>query len=200
MQTAGGGAGGDIAMPVKRDHAHGAVHVSCPATHRLAGGLAVRVAIGGRGRHAGGARRNGLAFLAKLPHERLPARLGEEVAGRLLFEAGLQREGVGAFANEEDVRRLFHHRARQADGMPRARDVGHGAGFERGAIHDGCVHLVAAVGGEDGSLAGVEERIVFENVDCRLDRIERRATPVEHFGACFNSLRERGDIPALPAG
>ena len=63
--------------------------------------------------------------------------------------------------------------ARAGDGMTCAREPRDRAGLERGAIHDGGVEFVLAVGGEDGALAGVEERIVFEDLDGGLDGVER---------------------------
>jgi hypothetical protein len=49
-------------------------------------------------------------------------------------------------ARHHHIGRLLHHRARQADGMPRVRHAGHRAGLQIRSVHDGGVQLVLSLG------------------------------------------------------
>ena len=60
--------------------------------------------------------------------------------------------------------------------------------------------FVFAVGSEHGAAPRIEERVVFKNANGRLDCIERRAAPVEHFGSRFDRLRESGAISRFGLG
>ena len=59
----------------------------------------------------------------------------------------------------------------------------YGSGFEGGSVHDGGVEFVMASGGEDGTLAGVEEGVVFEQADGGFDGVEGRGSMAEFVGA-----------------
>ena len=57
--------------------------------------------------------------------------------------------------------------------MPGACDGGNRSGGERTTVHDRGVELVAPFRGEHRTAAGIEERIVLHEHDCRLDGIKR---------------------------
>src|SRR6202030_2600655 len=64
--------------------------------------------------------------------------------------------------------------------------------------HHGGVHLDAACSGEDGAIASIEERIVFEGDDRRDDRIEGRAAASQNVRTALHggedSMTPRGPI------
>jgi hypothetical protein len=115
----------------------------------------------------------GRPFLLQLLDQRLPAALGKKETWLHLLQAHLGRKAVGARANQHHIRRLLHHRARQADGVARAGDAGHRSCLQGCAIHDRRVQLVLALGGEDRAAPCVEEWIVFENPNRGFDGVER---------------------------
>jgi hypothetical protein len=84
--------------------------------------------------------------------------------------------------------------------MPRARHVAHSAGLHVRAVHDGRVQLVLTIRGKIRAPSRVEERIVFQNANRGLDRIERRAAPVQHLRAGLRGLGKRGAIRASVVG
>ena len=153
-----------------------------------------------RRRRARRTRRHGTTLLLQLLHQRLPARFGEKEAGVHLLQAYPRAKDVGPRANQHHVRRLLHHRPRQADGMPCARHPGHRPGLQIRAVHDGRVQLVFALGRENRAPASVEERIVFENLNRSLDRIQRRAAPLQHLGSGSLGLGQRGAISRVARG
>ncbi len=103
------------------------------------------------GADSAGARGDGQVLLLELLDEVLPAILGEKEAGRLLLEADVDGEGVSSGANHHYVLRFVHDGAGEGDGVARVLDVGDGSGFEGCSVHYSGVHLIGAVGGEDGS-------------------------------------------------
>jgi hypothetical protein len=73
--------------------------------------------------------------------------------------------------------------ARKADRVLNSGDSGDRAGSQRWALHDRRVHLDLSKAVEGRTLAGVEQRIVFEDDDGRLDGVQRRAATLENFPA-----------------
>jgi hypothetical protein len=51
------------------------------------------------------------------------------------------------------------------------------------AVHDGCVHLHASRGGENGAAPGVEELTGFEKYDGPLHGVEGRPASQEHLAS-----------------
>jgi len=93
----------------------------------------------------------------------------------VVAEALAARERERAGPGEQDVRGLFHHLARDEDGILHAPDRRDPAAAQPLADHHRGVHLRFAVAGERGPGAGVEERIVLEDDHGRADGVERRA-------------------------
>ena len=85
----------------------------------------------------------------------------------------LASEAFRAFRDQHHMRALFEHRARGADGILNAPQAGNRAGAESGRFHDDGVALDMPVEREVRAVAGVENRIVFENHDGGLDRVKR---------------------------
>jgi hypothetical protein len=135
-------------------------------------------------------RRDGKVFLSQLLNEILPAALGKEEAGGFLLESVLDGEGFGSGAGEHDIWRFLHDGAGEVDGMARVLDVGDGSGFHSGAVHDRSVHLISSVGGEDGAASGVEERIVFKDLDRGLHGVDGGASFVENGSGGGDGLGE----------
>ena len=107
--------------------------------------------------------------------ELLAARLGGEVERLDHLQPALAREVLGAGAGQQHVGAVLHHRARGAHRAADAADAGDGAGAQLGAVHHGGVELVRLGAGEDGAVAGVEQRAVFQHLDRQADRVERAA-------------------------
>src|SRR6185437_4237603 len=105
-------------------------------------------------------------------------------------------KGVGSGAGEQDVLGFVHNGAGERDGVARVLDIGDGPGLHGGSVHDGGVHLVGAVGGEDGSAPGVEEGIVLHNFNGCFDGIDGGAAFVEHDSGGGDGLAE--SIAILP--
>ncbi len=193
LGSSGGGAGGDVSGAVADDDPDGAVFVGFWGFDA-----------GDRGRGcgwgSGGPGRDGSAFFFELLDERLPAAFGEEEGGRDLFEVDGSGELVGAGGDEHDVRALEHDGAGELDGVAGGGDAGDGSGLEGGAVHDGGVELVFAVGGEDGSAAGVEERVVFEDGEGDADGVDGGAVPVENRGGGVDGGGEAGAVGDLGFG
>ena len=83
-EASGGGSGGDVALLVEGDYAYGSIF--------MASGDSKKLACVWFGRRSGGTRRDGEVFLLEFLDEILPAALGEEEAGRLLLEAGVDQK------------------------------------------------------------------------------------------------------------
>ena len=107
---------------------------------------------------------------------------------------------IGAGADQHDVGRLLHDRAGERDGMARALHIGNRAGPHRLAIHDCGIELVGAIRRENRATTGVEERIIFEELDGGFDSIERRATFIEHVGSGGERLLDTGAVVSLGFG
>src|SRR5215213_6894713 len=69
-------------------------------------------------------------------------------------------------------------------------DPGNRARLEGRPVHDRRIELVHSFVGEDGALAGVKERRVFEYPDGRLDGIEPAAAALQYVVAREQGLRE----------
>ena len=156
-----------------------------------------REGLGRRRRRTRGARRNGRAVLFELTDKLLPAALGEKEGGQYLFEMHVCGKVIGAGADQHDVGRLLHDRAGERDGMARALHIGNRAGPHRFAIHDRRIKLVGAIRCENRATAGVEQRIIFEQLDGAFDSIERRTTLIEHVGSGGERFLEAGPIVSL---
>ena len=112
----------------------------------------------------------------------------------------MRGEVIGAGADQHDVGRLLHHRAGERDRMARALHIGNRAGPHGLAIHDRRIELVGAIRRKNRATAGVEERIIFEELDGGFDSIERRATLIEHVGSGGERLLDPGAIVSLGFG
>ena len=86
----------------------------------------------------------------------------------------MRGKGIGARADQEDMRRLFHHRPRQGDGMPRPLHIRNRSRHQRLTVHHCRIQLVRSIRRKDSPAPGIEVRIVLQNLDRRLDRIHRR--------------------------
>ena len=192
-QASGGGSGGDVALLVEGDDAYCSIFVVVGRLEE--GGLTC-----GFRRRSGGAGRDGQVFLLEFFDEILPARFGEEEALRLLLEADVSGEGVCSGADHHYVFRFVHDGAGEGDGMAGVLDVGDGSGLHGGSVHDGGVHLIGAVGGEDGAASGVEERIVFEDFDGGLDGVGGGASFIEDGSGGGDGFIESGAVLALGFG
>src|SRR5215472_18368963 len=64
------------------------------------------------------------------------ARLGAEIAARHEHHALFQRKILGAFGDQQHVRALLHHEARELDGVLHAPYAGHRSRARTGAVHD----------------------------------------------------------------
>ena len=83
-----------------------------------------------------------------------------------------ERKLLRTGADEIDMRTLLENQARGLNGIAQALHAGHSAGFHSSAIHEQCIELHAAVGGEEAAAAGVEGRIIFKHRDGCFDGIE----------------------------
>jgi hypothetical protein len=113
--------------------------------------------------------------------DRTPAALGEPRALTLgdqrgwiaLRQPGGPREGVGALGDEQDVPAVVEYAPGERDGIRDAVHRGDGAAAEAVALHDRGVHLDGAGRGQHRAAPGVEDRVVFQHADRRLDGVER---------------------------
>ena len=110
---------------------------------------------------------------AQVLFELLPAAFGEEIGWIDFFEVLRARKRLGALADQHDVPRVLHHRARGADRVTRVREASDAARRARAAVHNRGVEFVAAFGCEDSATACIEQRIVFHFADHGFNRIER---------------------------
>ena len=170
-RPAGGSAGREVAGLVERDCADGAVLVLVAHRH------------------------GPCAFIFL---QRLPALVGVEIFLVDKRDAHLFRERLRALAREHDVRRFLHHHPREADRIANVLHARDRPGFERFAVHDRGVELVRALMGEDRAFAGVEQRVVLQHMDRRLDRVEARAAFLQHLVAGLERIaRARRDRLSL---
>ena len=116
----------------------------------------------------------------------LPEAFVVEIIGRDEFDALRFGEALGAGADEHHVRSLFHHEAREVDGIGDVLQRGDGTGGERFTVHDGGVHFGDAVAGVVGAAAGIEKAGVFHGADCGFDGVEACAAGGEDGIAFFN--------------
>ena len=99
----------------------------------------------------------------------------EKYDGSTISQPVLAREVLGAGADQQHMGAVLHHRARGEHRAADAADAGDRAGAQVGAVHHGRVELVRAGVGEDGAVAGVEERAVLQHLDGEACRVERGA-------------------------
>ena len=114
----------------------------------------------------------GLLLLAPRFVNFVPPLLGAEVRRVDDFQSTLGGKHLGAAAHQQHVLRFLHHGAGGGDRIFDHRDAGHGAGPLFTPLHDRGIQFVAAFVREDGPLAGVEMRRVFQNADGGLDSIQ----------------------------
>ena len=126
-----------------------------------------------------------------------PALGGVEVAGLDCFEALLGGKRLSAGPDQHDVAGAGHDGVGGTDGVAYAGDARHGTGRSRGAAHDRGVELVAAIRGEDGAPAGVEERAILERDDSGDDGIDGRAAAGQYLLAGAEGGREGIAVGAL---
>ena len=176
-------AGGEISMRVQRHRSDGIVrNSSIYARYRRLRPFVVfesgKRRIGESGRLALLRTLQALALAIehqfRIVDERHAVRMGK------LFRAG---------ADEVDVRALLQHQPRRLDGIAQALHAGHAAGLHAAAVHQKCVELHAAVGGEEAAAARVEGGIVFQHRHGSLDGVERRAAPGEDPYPASSALR-----------
>jgi hypothetical protein len=82
------------------------------------------------------------------------------------------RERRGCTANKQDVRGLFHHEPRCADGMPYPFNRSHRSGPQSGTLHDRCIHPSYPIQLKSRADARIEESRCFEELDGRFDRMQ----------------------------
>ncbi len=97
-----------------------------------------------------------------------------------------------AIAGNHHVRRMLHYRARQQHGVSHSTDSGHRTGLRSSfrSDHHRRIHFHGTIDGECRSITGVEQRIVFENLDARDNRIERTATFTQNQRAGLHGVHD----------
>ena len=101
----------------------------------------------------------------------------------------LASEAFRAFRDQHHMRALFEHRACGADGILNAPQAGNRAGAKSSGFHDDGVALDMPIKREVRAVAGVENRIVFENHDGGLDSVKRVAAVFEDTPAGMESAQ-----------
>ena len=206
-----------LAVPGRRDRAHAVLGVGPRADDRRVadapgslvghpagrgGGGEIAVAIARHGPH--GARRGGHQIRdvspALLGLELLEALRGAEVMIGHERQALFERELLGAGAHQQHMPRLLHHPPRELDRIPHVPHGSDRAGAHLPAVHDRRVELGRAVAGQRRAVAGVEARIVLEQVDRRGDRIQCAAAALEQRKARVEGRLEAGAVAPLVLG
>jgi hypothetical protein len=88
-------------------------------------------------------------------------------------------ELFGALGDEHHMRTFFKDGARSLDGIFDAAKTGDGTGAKCGGVHDDGVAFDVAIEIEMGAIAGVEDRIVFEDGNRGFDGVECVAAVAE---------------------
>ena len=104
---------------------------------------------------------------------------GAEVFRRHQHDALFQGELLGALADQQHVRALVHHQARQID---RVLDVAYGGHRPRTrpvAVHDGGIELRIPVRVEHRAAAGIELRVILHGAHRGRHGIQARAAALE---------------------
>jgi hypothetical protein len=99
-------------------------------------------------------------------------------------------ELFGTGTDEVDVGTLFEDEAGGLDGIAEAFDAGDATGFHAATVHEECVELDAAVGGEKAASASVEGGVIFKDSDGGFDGIEGRAATSEDCVAFFEGVAD----------
>jgi hypothetical protein len=107
---------------------------------------------------------------------------------------------LGAVADEVDVVAFFKDQARGLNGIAQALDAGNSACLHAAAVHEECVKLHAAIGGEKAAAAGVEGGVVFENCDGGFDSVEGGCSAREKGVASFESLADTVQVVGSGVG
>jgi hypothetical protein len=89
-------------------------------------------------------------------------------------------EALGAFAGEHHVRAALIDGAGGTNGIADSADRGDGSGAKRTSVHDDGVAFDVAVEIEMRAIAGVEDRILFEDDDGGFDGVESGAARGEN--------------------
>ena len=108
----------------------------------------------------------------------------------------------GPGADQHHVFAFFQYCAGQQDRIFDTLDRGDRSGFQRCAIHDDRIELHLAVQVQVRAESGVKRRIVLQNDDGGLHRIDRRAARSQNFPAIFQRATNAGstDPRPLPQG
>jgi len=97
-------------------------------------------------------------------------------------------------ADQHHVLAFFVHPPGQTNRIGDAFDGSHGAGFERGAIHQNGIELNLAIAIQMRADACIERGIILEENNGRFDGVNRLAARTENLPTCFE-----GGADALPA-
>ena len=110
------------------------------------------------------------------------------------------RELLGTFAYEVNVRTFLEDEACGVNGIAQVLDAGDAAGFHAASVHEECVELDAAVGGEEAAAAGVEGGIVFKDGDGGFNGIDGCAAAGEDFMTDFEGAAHAGFVGGRSVG
>src|SRR5690606_30021780 len=144
--SAGGSGGGEISIFVQSDGSDGSEHF-----------------FGRRG--VGGTFLAGFHFAIAGALPLFDSAFGAEIFVVDEFQFLFARENLGAFADQENVRRFLHDFAGERNRISDVFYGGDGAGILVAAVHDGGVEFSGSFIGEDGTATGVEKGRIFENAD-----------------------------------
>jgi hypothetical protein len=182
-RAAGGGAGGEVAVGVEREGADGVVGVQGGiGDAELLGQGVIEFVIESdlldRCTGEGGVRVAG--GFGVLEVDESLALAGDDEFGVVdEGHAVLAGEALGACGGEVDVVGALEDEAGGLDWVAEALDGGDAAGREVGAAHEEGITLDAAVVGEEGATAGVEDVVIFHDGDGGLDGVDGGAAAME---------------------
>jgi hypothetical protein len=97
-----------------------------------------------------------------------------------------------AGADEVNVWALFEDEACGMNWVAKALDTGYAASLHTATVHQEGVELNAAVGGKKAAASGIENGVVFEDGDGRLDRIKGRTAAREDGITGFKRAADSG--------
>jgi len=119
-------------------------------------------------------------------------RRGDEIHGITEGNALIKGELLRALANQHHVRAFFQHGASRLDRILDPAKSGDGAGTECGSVHHNGVAFHVAIQIQMRSIAGIEDRIVFENSNGGFERVERVASVQKDVVAGVQSAEATG--------
>ena len=123
----------------------------------------------------------------------LPVGAARRRDGIVIAETHDAREALRAIARQHHVIGLLHHLARDEDGIAHALQRGDRPHARAAALHHGGIELAEAIEIEDGTRAGVEDRIVLERHHRRADGVERAASGAQDRAALLHRVLHAGD-------